>query len=110
MCEMGFGMHDKEMVNDQEQGDGTCDKGAEGNRGRLGAGMVKKRGLFGRTWDKLSNQQKLGVILFCAANALLALFLFVPQVGPVLIGVLYSIELVILLGIGIVLMLPEEGI
>ena len=109
MCEMGFGMHDKEMVNDQEQGDGAYDKGAEGNRGRFGAGMVKKRGLFGRTWDRLSDQQKLGVILFCAANALLALFLLVPQVGPVLIGTLYSIELVILLAIGIVLILPEEG-
>ena len=110
MCEMGFGMHDKEMVNDQEQGDGTYDKGAKGNRGRLGAGMVKKRGLFGRTWDKLSDQQKLGVVLFCAANALLSLFLFVPQVGPLLIGILYSIELIVFVIAGVVLMLPDEGI
>lgn len=71
--------------------------------------MVKKRGLFGRTWDKLSDQQKLGFILFCAANALLSLFLFVPQVGPVLVGVLYSVELISFVVIGIVFMLPEEG-
>lgn len=109
MCEMGFGMHDKEMVNDQEQGDGAYDKGAKGNRGRLGAGMVKKRGLFGRTWDKLSDRQKLGVVLFYVANALMSLFLFVPQVGPLLVGILYSIELATLIVIGFVLMFPEEG-
>ena len=109
MCEMGFGMHDKEMVNDQEQGNGAYDKGAKGNRGRLGAGMVKKRGLFGRMWDKLSDQQKLGVVLFCAANALLSFFLFVPQVGPMLIGILYSIELLSFIVLGATLMFPEEG-
>lgn len=72
--------------------------------------MVKKRGLFGRTWDKLSDQQKLGVVLFCAANALMSLFLFVPQVGPLLVGILYSVELVILIIFGFVLMFPDEGI
>lgn len=109
MCEMGLGMYDKEMVNGQKQRDGACDKGAKGDSGGFGAGMVKKRGLFGRTWDKLSDQQKLGVVLSCVANALLSLFLFVPQVGPVLVGTLYSIELVTLIVFGFVLMFPEEG-
>lgn len=68
--------------------------------------MVKKQGLFGRVWGRLSDQQKVGVLAFCAANALLSFLLLVPAVGPVLVGCLYATELVIILGYGMAMMIP----
>lgn len=71
--------------------------------------MVRKRGLIGRTWDRLSDQRKLGVIMFCVTNVLFSLLLLVPKIGPVFVGIIYSVELLAFMIIGVIYMLPEEG-
>lgn len=70
--------------------------------------MVRKRGLIGRVWDRLSDQRKLGFIMFCAANVLFSILLLVPKIGPVFVGVIYSVELLAFMIIGAIYMLPEE--
>lgn len=108
MCEMGFGMYDKEMVDDQEQRDGAYDKGTEGNRGGLGAGMVKRKGLIGRTWDRLSDQQKMGIIIMLVANVLMSLLALVPQVGLLIAGFVYVAELIFFIVYGAMMIFGEE--
>ena len=67
--------------------------------------MVKKQGFFGRVWGKLTDEQKIGIMVVCVANALLSFIALVPQVGPVLVGVLYATELVIIFGFGMAMII-----
>ena len=69
--------------------------------------MVKKQGLLGRTWDRLRDQQKLGVIALLVANILLPMLGFVPQFGVAILACVYSTELIIFIVTGFMLLFTE---
>ena len=71
--------------------------------------MVDRRGLFGRVWGRLRDQQRIGIVILLVTNALLALFLLVPEAGPIIVGCIYVIELTFFIIVGCTLILTEEG-
>lgn len=71
--------------------------------------MVDRQGLLGRVWGRLCDQQRIGIVILLMANILLALFLLVPDAGPIIVGCIYVIELIFFIIVGCTLVFTEEG-
>lgn len=69
--------------------------------------MVKKQGLFGRVWDRLRDQQKMGIVILLVMNILMLMFGLVPQAGPVILGFIYAVELLTFIVVGFTLIFTE---